>query len=623
MKLQTNIQNFLSPPKPLLPRRLFSSLLFARRELSFLENKAIIEEHNSRKDTTFSLGFTPFADYTGEEFVDKHLKYKSRSNLKAKRLEKRARNAAAKKGLDLPLPPGVTPSGHLGISNKPKNADPESFPKNFDWADVPEVMGKIHTQEVSCASCWAYTSTDTIESQAVISGRRTKHVELSAEQLINCDGYDSGCNTGNMFTAYEWIHENGGLATARTFHAEAEKLKAARSAALTSTGAAGGEEEKQEPDFKTAPFSHGGFNPVVGGVALSTGSASTRAVADGVIPATALPLPKTAFLGERGRGNRNNVNRKEEEDQTRTEVDKTLSDTQGENQNLGVASEEALGAEEEKRVLDAIESGLGASSSDCPAQLPLQDRVYGYCELDFEAGEAALMEAVAKHPVAIGINANKVFQLYMSGIIRATDCGPAPHKQDSEIMSINHAVIVSGWGETHVNGKLIKYWVLKNSFGENWGEKGYFKLERGAHTLDAEGFGTCGMYFESVYPVMDENANPSSCVPGATFRSKYYSAATAAVLGAEKNNLYGTDGVAAPDSGGGAVVAGAFSLFGDRRQSGASEMAALLVGLGFMVGLAATTLPSSVWRLRRAMMTTHRGSRDEEWVQENASLLPH
>ena len=37
------------------------------------------------------------------------------------------------------------------------------------------------------------------------------------------------------------------------------------------------------------------------------------------------------------------------------------------------------------------------------------------------------MEAVSKHPVAIGINANKVFQLYASGIISAKDCGPAPH----------------------------------------------------------------------------------------------------------------------------------------------------------------------------------------------------
>ena len=175
---------------------------------------------------------------------------------------------------------------------------------------------------------------------------------------------------------------------------------------------------------------------------------------------------------------------------------------------FGVFFEESLGAEEEKRVLDSIESGLGSTHGNCPANLNLQDRVYGYCELNFDAGEAALMEAVSKQPVAVGINANKIFQLYASGIIRSTDCGPAPHTPDSEIMAINHAVVVTGWGEEMVKGELIKYWILKNSFGENWGEHGY--LPSADRTLWTRGFGTCGLYFESVYPIIDEDANEDS-----------------------------------------------------------------------------------------------------------------
>jgi hypothetical protein len=31
------------------------------------------------------------------------------------------------------------------------------------------------------------------------------------------------------------------------------------------------------------------------------------------------------------------------------------------------------------------------------------------------------------YPLPIGINANKMFQLYASGVIRAEDCPPAPH----------------------------------------------------------------------------------------------------------------------------------------------------------------------------------------------------
>ena len=429
------------------------------------------------------------------------LKYAGKRTLAEKRAEKAAR--ANRLGALLSIP-GVTPSGRLGQENVPVS----EYPAAFDWSKQPQVMGKIHTQKASCASCWAYTSTDTIEAQAVISGRREKHVELSAEQLINCDGYDSGCNTGNMFTAYEWIHENGGLATARAFH---------------------------------------------GAAAAGSGLAAMDSAAAGGAAAGALG-------GIEAEG------------------------------TLGIYQATVLGAEDERRELDSIESGLGSSSENCPVNLQLMDRVFGYCELDFEAGEAALMAAVSRHPVAVGINANKAFQLYASGIISSKDCGPAPHTAEMEIMAINHAVVVTGWGEEMVGGRAMKYWILKNSFGEGWGENGYFKLERGAHTLDREGFGTCGMYFESVYPVMDESAGADACVPGSTFRTKYYSATSAAGLGADFQ-----------------AAAKAFSASGRR------GAAVALVGFGFAGGVVAAVMTVTAARIQR---WSRRAS------EEGAALLP-
>ena len=51
-------------------------------------------------------------------------------------------------------------TGRLGAAARTEAELGAKYPRNFNWADVPEVMGKIHTQETSCASCWAYTSTD-------------------------------------------------------------------------------------------------------------------------------------------------------------------------------------------------------------------------------------------------------------------------------------------------------------------------------------------------------------------------------------------------------------------------------------------------------------------------------
>jgi len=56
---------------------------------------------------------------------------------------------------------------------------------------------------------------------------------------------------------------------------------------------------------------------------------------------------------------------------------------------------------------------------------------------------------------------------------------------------VNHAVLAVGYGTE--NG--IDYWLIKNSWGTDWGMNGYFKIQRGVNMC---GIGQCNSYPSSV-----------------------------------------------------------------------------------------------------------------------------
>nr|XP_043625831.1 zingipain-2-like [Erigeron canadensis] len=97
--------------------------------------------------------------------------------------------------------------------------------------------------------------------------------------------------------------------------------------------------------------------------------------------------------------------------------------------------------------------------------------------------EKSLEAAVSKQPVSVAIAAGFLFQLYSHGIFTGP-CGT----------HLNHAVTVVGYGEE--NG--TKYWIVKNSWGKDWGEDGYMRIKRGTRGRK----GKCAITMDATYPVL-------------------------------------------------------------------------------------------------------------------------
>lgn len=58
-----------------------------------------------------------------------------------------------------------------------------------------------------------------------------------------------------------------------------------------------------------------------------------------------------------------------------------------------------------------------------------------------------------------------------------------PSSSNSKILPwsyTTHSILAVGWGEeTTPSGAVLKYWVVRNSWGKDWGEQGYAKIRRG------------------------------------------------------------------------------------------------------------------------------------------------
>jgi len=164
-------------------------------------------------------------------------------------------------------------------------------------------------------------------------------------------------------------------------------------------------------------------------------------------------------------------------------------------------------------------SGQFGKNGECKANFALSHRfakIGGYVVLP-ENKQAPLLKALYQQgPLVVSVAATN-WAMYSFGVFAGC----------SKDAVINHAVVAEGFGKqkSDLDGKEHKYFLLKNSWGDDWGEEGgYIKIKRfdsekehcGLDKKPADGTGClngpatvpvcgmCGVLYDAAYPMNPE-----------------------------------------------------------------------------------------------------------------------
>jgi len=161
--------------------KVYSADEFAQRYNVFKDNLEVVTKMNEGLEGEARCwGVTEFMDLTPEEFRSKYLM--KEGSIKSQRVE-----------------------GHY----TPIDLSQVTIPSAFDWrTHSPPVVTGVYNQG-QCGSCWAFSTTENIESMWALAGNTLRH--LSMQQIVDCDTNDDGCNGGDPPTAYQYVISAGGM----------------------------------------------------------------------------------------------------------------------------------------------------------------------------------------------------------------------------------------------------------------------------------------------------------------------------------------------------------------------------------------------------------------------------
>ena len=143
----------------------------------FRSNLKMIEEHNAKSESTYTLGINRFADMTFKELSEKYLTKFPEENY----------------------------SVCEGEENGSLKFDPDL--RKIDWVDKGMVT-PVKNQG-TCGSCYSFGAIGGIESALAISGKPLRR--FSEQQIVDCsaDYHNHGCGGGLISNSYHFLMDHG------------------------------------------------------------------------------------------------------------------------------------------------------------------------------------------------------------------------------------------------------------------------------------------------------------------------------------------------------------------------------------------------------------------------------
>jgi len=168
----------------------------------FMDNKHKIAKHNQEFEAghvSYKLRLNQYADLLHHEFVRTLNGFNKTVGLKLYK-------GTALKTVEEPV-----------TFIEPANVD---VPKSVDWRTkgaVTEIKDQGH-----CGSCWSFSATGALEGQHF--RKSGVLVSLSEQNLVDCSSSygNNGCNGGLMDNAFQYINDNGGIDTEKSYPYEAQ-----------------------------------------------------------------------------------------------------------------------------------------------------------------------------------------------------------------------------------------------------------------------------------------------------------------------------------------------------------------------------------------------------------------